>query len=77
VADVKKLIRWEDTDPQAILDQLVEWVRWARENNEPCGIVACFVRQTPDGNVYDPCSTTLPVEVIAWAAEKIKARANE
>lgn len=77
MADVKKLIRWEDTDPQAIFDQLAEWVRWAKENNEPSGIAACFIRQTPDGNVYDVCSTKLPVEVIAWAGQAIINKAHE
>lgn len=69
---ITPLVRWDDTDAEAVAAQLLERVRAQRRDGLRCGIVACLVLTTEKGNVYEVGVSHMPAEVAAWAATVIQ-----
>lgn len=77
IEKVRKLIRWKDGDPMAIVDQAIERLQTALRENRPCGIVLCVIEQVESGGVvYEPATSPLPIESIVMAGEVIKDKAK-
>jgi hypothetical protein len=75
---VRKLIRWDSSDPAAMLDQLQERVRTAMKAGKSYGVVVCCIERDDEAGktTYDAGCSPLPVEVIVMAAEIIKDQAK-
>lgn len=78
VEKVRKLIRWKDSDPTALLEQAIERVRTALREKRQCGVVLCVIEESAEtgGAHYEPACSPLPVESIVMAGEMIKDKAK-
>jgi hypothetical protein len=70
--------RPDGSGPEALIAQLTDGVRYAREQGETVGVIACLVRKLPCGGwSYDVCYTPLPAEQVLWAGNRISRKAYE
>lgn len=76
-AKIRQLIRWKDTDAEALAAQTLESVRKIKAEGKLVGIVTCVVTGTDEGNIYDVGFSKLPVEVVQWAAIQIGKKVHE
>lgn len=76
---IRRLIRWNSADAQAVADQLAQRVRDGIAAGKTVGVVVCLVEEDgkKDERTYTPAFSTLPVEVSLWAAGRIHRRILE
>ena len=75
---IRQLVRWQDTDAEAVVSQLLERVRKGKKQGLTMGVVVCLVHTDAEGKrCYEPAFSKLPVEVSAWAANVIRHHINK
>lgn len=68
-AQLLDFVRWHGTDAMALVDQLRARVKACAERGETVGFIAVLVTPDAEGAVnYSPCYTTMPPEIMGWAA---------
>ncbi len=82
MADENKLldfVRWDDTDPIAVIDQLRARVREEIREGRKVGFAAVLVRIDPTDNnpIYSPCHSVMPAEVVAFCGYQLVKRGVE
>lgn len=72
---IRKLVRWNSADSEAVASQLLDRVQEAAKQGLTCGVVTCFIWANEEGErTYEAAFSTLPVELAMWAKDAIERK---
>lgn len=78
--NVIPFVNWNSEQPEDIMQQVLDWIRWHKKEGHTVHIVGCLVHVEPDRpdlRYYQPFFTPTPAEVIHYAMFRVQQRSWE
>jgi hypothetical protein len=79
-SNVVPFVNWNSEKPEDIMRQVIDWIKWHRDNGHTVHVVGCLIHvepENPDARYYQPFFTPTPAEHIHYAAFRIQQRSWE